>query len=269
LKELNVVFTYTYVNSNRVRHIQEVVFESGGINVTKLSEFEQRLIKSFSGKKNLFNAAQLELPDLFYFVPNYEKDTSMHVFTDLDFTTRDVMDFRDISEVVFLAEQESEKGWERFDVLEKVTGRIARNIYLKEIETIHTNHTKEIGQLLREHTKKTNQITKTCNSEIEQIKKNLSKEITLVAKVHEKELDIVHKTHTKELDSLAKSYKQESLALKTEQKKSNGVLERKLKKAKEMLVESAEVIDLYLEGETSSDEIEKLVTKINKIKAGL
>jgi len=269
LKELNVVFTYKYVNSNGDKHDQEIVFDSGGINVIKLKEFEKRLIKAFSGKKNLFNSSQLELPDLFHFVPNYHTDTSMHSYVSLDFTTHEIMDFRAFSELVYLAEEESEKGWKRFDVLEKVTGRVARNVYLKEIETIHKSHTKEIGLLLREHTKSTNQITKNNNKEISQLKNNYAKEIKLLTGVHSKERDMIDKIHTKEIETLKKSYGQELSASIAEHKKSMGIIERKLNKSKEILTESSEMVDLYLDGEASSDDLEKLVTKIKKIKAGL
>lgn len=270
MKELNVSFSYKYVNVSGEKHFQEVVFDGGDTDVPALKEYEKKLREAFSGKNgSAFIASQLDLPELFDFVANYEKDSCWHIFAELDFTAKDISDPRSIQDLVVLAGETAEKGWEKFDVLEKITGRIPRKLYLKEIEQINKAYTREIEALNREHSREIDLVNKSGLKELEHLKKNYMKEIDLITGAHEKEAELTSKTHAKELDSMNRTYEKEIDSIKKNLQKDMELMGRKQEMMVAQLRETSEVIDLYLNGDASSDDVEKLLANIKKMVVSL
>ncbi len=248
VKDINIVFTYKYVNARRDNHLEDVVFVGGEITINGLREEEERLVTLLTGKNtDGFVASQVGVKELFDFVPSYEADSCWHRFTGCDFTRRKATDKRSFAEFVRDVEAASLAGWEKFDVIEKKTGRISRRKYIGEIDRLSNGFTKEIKQLNTLH----------------------AKEMKQVDMAHAKEVGQLNKSHAKEVELLNKTYTKEALRLKTNHEKEMELIVEKRSKTLELIAGVTEIIGSYMEGESTSDELEKAGKNARKLMVSL
>lgn len=256
---INISFSYKYTNVRGTKHLSVIVFRGDNISPDALSECEGRITEAFSGKDNTsFIPSQVGIPDIFDYVPIFENDSAWHKYTGCDITNKKATDNRSFTEFTDMVCAAAEAGWEKFDVLEKVTGRISKKKYIKEIETLSKNYTKELDLLQKNNTK-----------ELELLNRNYNKEIETLNKSRTKEIELLKNAHTKETDSLSRIYEKEQETLKKNHLKEMDLLTKKHDKAKNLLSSAGEVINSYLEGEATSDELEKICSDLVKMVAAI
>ncbi len=248
MKNINIVLSYKYVNKNRDTHFENVIFKGGEITIEELKEVEARLVTLLTGKNtDGFIASQVGVQELFDFVPSYEADSSWHRFTGCDFTRKNATDKRSFAEFAKDVMSASQEGWMTFDVLEKKTGRIPRKRYIKEIDQLSNGFTKEIKQLNTLHAKEMVKADKTNANEVMQL----------------------NKSHAKEAKLLNETYTKETLRLKTNHTKEMELMGDKHNKALKLIDDVSEIIGSYMEGEATSDELEKAGKNAKKVIASL
>lgn len=247
MKKISVALTYRYANSS-AEHRGEVVFKSSDLTEESFKDLQKRMRDCFQSKsRDSFIPSQVDIPDLFDYVPSFENDTYWHKYTGCDISLKAPSDERTFEEFVISVEEAFASGWERFDVLERKTGRIPKRKYQKEIETLSKNYTKEIEQLNKANSKEIDRLTKLHAKEIENVLKNSTKEINQIKKSYDKEIENIKKSYTKEMD----------------------MVEIRHGKSKNLLLETSECIENYFEGEATSEELEKIGKDVKKMVASI
>ncbi len=247
MKEISVVLTYKYANSS-ASHSGEVVFTGSNLTGSDFKDLEKRMRDAFYSKsRDSFIPSQVDIPDLFDYVPSFENDTYWHKFTGCDVSLKKPTDKRDFESFVGDVETASEEGWGRFDVLERKTGRISKKQYQKEIETLSKNYAKEVEQTNKLNSKEIDRLTKAQSKEIENLIKNNSREINQIKKSYDQEIEKIRKSYVKEMD----------------------LVEVRHGKSKKLLLETSECIDNYFDGEATSEELEKIGKDVRKMVASI
>lgn len=243
MKKISVALTYKYANSSS-EHRGEVVFDSSDLTEESFKDLQSRMRDGFYSKsRDSFIPSQVNIPDLFDYVPSFENDTCWHKYTGCDISLKNPTDERTFEEFVTDVEVVTSSGWEKFDVLERKTGRISKKKYQKEIETLSRNYTKEIEQINKANTKEIDRLTKLHAKEIEIALKNSEKEISQIGKNYDKEIEKIKKSYTKDKE----------------------MVETRHEKSKSLLLETSECIENYFEGEATSEELEKIGKDVKKI----
>lgn len=243
MKKFGVVLSYKYSNSAS-SHRGEVVFKGSDLDEKSFEDLVKRMRDSFHSKsRDSFVASQVGIPDLFDYVASFENDTFWHKYTDCDISVKKHTDERTFEKFVCDVEKAKDEGWEKFDVLERKTGRVSQRKYQKEIETLSKNYTKEIEQINKTNSKEIDRISKLHAKEIETLSKNSEREINQLKKSFDKEIEKIKKGYTKEMETI----------------------EARHEKSKKLLLETSDIIDNYSEGEATSEELEKAGKDVKKM----